>query len=270
MSEFPSDGRTVLVTGVDERLGYETAKRLATDGATVIVHAQDKELADYALERLIADGVQARQVRSVHADFTELAEVDELAGLLAATVPALDALINAAAMPGLQRRSHTADGNELTLQFNYLAPQRLTFALVTALARARGRVVNVTSRLHVGGNIDYSDLDRNRGIYTPMSVYAQSKLALTMFTRTLAETGPTGLTAISVSPADFELDMPQLRSHATAPVDGAADLLTLLSAASTPVVNGGYYDGIEEAKPAALVRNSRARARLAGWSRQPA
>ncbi|MFE9576627.1 SDR family NAD(P)-dependent oxidoreductase [Nocardia sp. NPDC006044] len=264
MSEFPFDGRTVLVTGVDERLGYATAKRLATDGATVIVHAQDKELADYALERLIADGAQARQVRSVHAAFTELAEVDELAGLLAATVPALDALINAAAMPGLPRRSHTADGNELTLQFNYLAPQRLTFALVTALARARGRVVNV------GGNIDYSDLDRNRGIYTPMSVYAQSKLALTMFTRTLAETGPTGLTAISVSPAGFELDMPQLRSHATAPVEGAADLLALLSAASTPVVNGGYYDGIEEAKPAALVRNSRARARLAAWSRQPA
>ncbi|MFC9440593.1 SDR family NAD(P)-dependent oxidoreductase [Nocardia sp. NPDC057030] len=270
MSEFVSGTRTVLVTGVDERLGYATARRLATDGAIVIVHAQDKELADYALERLIADGAQARRLRSVHADFTEPAEVEELAALLAATVPALDALINAAAMPGSPRRSRTADGNELTWQFNYLAPQRLTLALVNALARARGRVVNVTSRLHVGGNIDYSDLDRNRGIYTPMSVYAQSKLALTMFTRTLAETGPTGLTAISVSPADFEIDMPQLRSHVTAPVDAAADLLALFGDASTRVVNGGYYDGIEEAKPAALVRNSRARARLAAWNRQPA
>ncbi|MFD6163386.1 SDR family NAD(P)-dependent oxidoreductase [Nocardia sp. NPDC060256] len=269
MSEFSSDGRIVLVTGVDERLGYATAKRLVIDGATVVLHAQDKELADDALERLLADGAQAQRLRMVHADFTKLAEVDELAGMLAATVPALDALINAAAMPGLPRRSHTEDGNELTMQFNYLAPRRLTLALAPALAAAHGRVVTATSRLHVGGNIDYSDLDRNRGIYTPMSVYAQSKLALTMFTRTLAETGPAGLTAISVCPADFELDMPQLRSHAAAPVDGAADLLALLSASSTPVVNGGYYDGIEQAKPAALVRNSRARARLAGWSRRP-
>ncbi|MFI9502961.1 SDR family NAD(P)-dependent oxidoreductase [Nocardia sp. NPDC052566] len=270
MSEFSSDGRIVLVTGVDERLGFATAQRLAADGATVILHAQDKELADDALERLVADGAEARRLRMVHADFRRLSEVDELASMLAATVPSLDALINAAAIAGPQRRQKTEDGHELTFQVNYLAPQRLTMALASALATAKGRVVNVTSKMHIGGTVDYTDLDRNRGIYTPAAVYAQSKLALTMFTRSLAETGPAGLTAVSVHPADFEIDMPRLRSHTAAPLDAAADLLLMLGAQGTPVVDGGYYEGIEQAKPAALVRNSRARARLAAWTHQVA
>ncbi|AFU03468.1 SDR family NAD(P)-dependent oxidoreductase [Nocardia brasiliensis] len=266
MPEFSSGDRTVLVTGVDERLGYATAKRLAADGAAVIVHAQDKELADDAVQRLVAAGADAGRLRAVHADFTELAEVDELGGTLAATVRRLDAVVNAAAVPGPQRRGRTRAGHESTLQVNYLAPQRLTMALAAAVAAANGRIVNVSSRLHSAGNIDYSDLDRNRAIYTPLAVYAQSKLALTMFTRSLAETGPAGLTAVGVSPADFEIDMPQLRSHASAPLDAAADLLATLSDPHTTVVNGGYYDGIDESKPAALVRNSRARARLAAWT----
>lgn len=258
----------VLVTGADERLGYATAKYLVADGANVILHAQDKERGDEAMERLVHDGAQTARLRLVHADFRKLSEVDELAATLAATVPTLGALINAAAIPGAPGRVNTADGHELTFQVNYLAPQRLSMALAPAIAAARGRVVTVSSGLHFGGNVDYSDLDRKRGIYTPLAVYAQSKLALTMFTRSLAETGPAGLTAVSVRPADFEIDMPQLRSHATAPLDSAAALLATLSKPGTPIVNGGYYEGAEQTEPAALVRNSRARTRLAAWSNQ--
>lgn len=266
MPEFSSDARTVLVTGVDERLGYATALRLAADGADVIVHAQDKEGADEAVERLVRDGATAARLHPVQADFRRLAQVDELSRQLAAGLPRLDALINAASMAAPQRKSHTEDGHELTFQVNYLAPQRLTAALAETIAATEGRVVNVVSRLHIGGSIDYSDLDRNRGIYTPLSIYAQSKLALTMYGRSLAETGPAGLTVVNVHPADFEIDMPQLRSHAEAPVGAAAALLAVLAAPATPVVNGGYYEGAEPAEPAAMVRNSRARGRLAAWT----
>ncbi|MFE2999602.1 hypothetical protein ACFXG4_31925 [Nocardia sp. NPDC059246] len=41
-----------------------------------------------------------------------------------------------------------------------------------------------------------------------------------------------------------------------------------LATPSTPVMNGGYYEGTEPTKAAALVRNSRARTRLAAWSNQ--
>ncbi|MEV0295726.1 SDR family NAD(P)-dependent oxidoreductase [Nocardia sp. NPDC050710] len=268
MFETLSAVRITMVTGVDTRLGLATARRLAADGAAVILHAQGKEGAEEAFEELAQAGTPAARLHVVHANFLKLTEVDELAATLGATVTRLDALIDAASIPGGERRSRTEDGYETTLQANYLAPQRLITALAPAVAAAQGRVVTVSSPQHVGGTVDYSDLDRNRGIYTPLAVYAQSKLAMTMFTRTLAETGPEGLTAVSVHPADFEIDMPQLRSQVNAPMDDAADLLAMYSGSGAPVVNGCYYEGTQLARPAALVRNSRARARLAAWTNQ--
>ncbi|WP_406238615.1 SDR family NAD(P)-dependent oxidoreductase [Nocardia sp. NBC_01009] len=267
MSASSSTARTVMVTGVDGRLGFATAQLLIDDGATVIAHVLQKDRADETMEQLQA-AARPGQVRMVHANFAHLAEVDELGRALDAELPRLDALINTASIAAPQKRTHTEDGHELTFQVDYLAPARLTMALAPAIAAARGRIVTVTSKLHVGGNLDYSDLDRSRAIYTPLAIYAQAKLALTMFSRSLAETGPQGLISISVHPADFEIDLPQLRSHRTAPVDTAASLLVTLSAPTTPVLNGGYYEGPEQAKPAALVRNSRARTRLAVWSNQ--
>ena len=265
MSATSSTARAVLVTGADDRLGFTVAQRLIAEGAFVIAHALHKDRADETGEQLSAVS-GPNKVRMVCADFARLSEVDELGRTLAAQLPGLDALINTASIAPPQRRTHTEDGHELTFQTDYLAPQRLTMAMAPALAAVGGRVVTVTSRLHIGGNIDYTDLDRNRGIYTPLAIYAQAKLALTMFCRSLAETGPAGLTSVSVAPADFEIDLPQLRSHRTAPLDAAASLLIALSAPTMPVVNGGYYEGAELAEAAALVRNSRSRARLAAWS----
>ncbi|WP_107656434.1 SDR family NAD(P)-dependent oxidoreductase [Nocardia suismassiliense] len=267
MSASSPATRTVLVTGADSRLGFATARLLIADGATVIAHVLEKDRADETMERLQSEPGLGR-VRLVHADFTRLAEVDELGRTLASELPRLDALLNVASIAAPQRRTHTDDGHELTFQVDYLAPRRLTMALAPAVAAAQGRVVTVTSKLHAGGNIDYSDLDRNRAIYTPLAIYAQAKLALTMFSRSLSETGPEGLTSVSVHPADFEIDLPQLRSHRTASVEEAAALLVEFSTAATPVVNGGYYEGFERATPAALVRNSRARTRLAVWTSQ--
>ncbi|WP_433522615.1 SDR family NAD(P)-dependent oxidoreductase [Nocardia pseudovaccinii] len=265
MSANSSTARTVLVTGADHRLGFAVAQRLIADGAIVIAHVLRKDRADEISEGLSAES-RPNQVRMVHADFARLSEVDELGRTLTAQLPGLDALINTASIAPPQRRTYTEDGHELTFQTDYLAPQRLTMAMAPAVAAVGGRAVTVTSRLHIGGNIDYTDLDRNRGIYTPLAVYAQAKLALTMFCRSLAETGPAGLTSVSVAPADFEIDLPQLRSHRMAPLDAAASLLVALSVSATPVVNGGYYEGTELTEAAALVRNSRSRTRLAAWS----
>ncbi|WP_327145405.1 SDR family NAD(P)-dependent oxidoreductase [Nocardia sp. NBC_01327] len=267
MSVPVSSARTVLVTGADTRLGFATAQRVIADGDTVIAHILDKNHADETMQRL-QSAAQPGQIHLVQADFASSSEVDELGRTLAAGITRLDALINTAAIAAPEARTHTRDGHELTFQVNYLAPRSLTMALLPALAAAQGRMIAVTSKLHTAGNIDYSDLDRKRGIYTPLAIYAQSKLALTMFSRSLAETGPDGLTSLSVHPADFEIDLPRLRSHRTAPLDSVAALLVQLSQPGTPVTNGAYYEGAEPANAAALVRNSRARARLAAWSTQ--
>ena len=157
-------------------------------------------------------------------------------------------LINNAAIPAPERRTYADDGHEITFQVNYLAAYVLTTALVDRIAKVHGRVLNVSSAVHLGGNVGWNDLARVHGHYSPLAAYAQSKLALTMFTRSLAEAHSASLTAISV-------DVPHV-------VSDAATILATLGAPDTVVVNGGYYEGQVLARAAALVDNVRARARL--------
>jgi NAD(P)-dependent dehydrogenase (short-subunit alcohol dehydrogenase family) len=193
------------------------------------------------------DGAEPLRLHLVVADFTRLADVGSLADQLLAGLPALDLLINNAAIAAPERRMYSEDGHEITFQVNYLAAYILTTALLDRIATVRGRVVNVSSAVHLGGNIGWTDLGRARGRYSQLAAYAQSKLALTMFTRSLAEANSGRLTAISV-------ELPHV-------VSDAATVLVTLGAPDTAVVNGGYYQGQVPARAAALVNNARARTR---------
>ena len=252
MSENPFADKTVLVTGASDGVGYATARRLVDDGATVYVHANDQRRGDDAIAGLIKDGAEPLRLHLVIADFTRLADVGSLADQLLAELPALDLLINNAAIAGPERRTYADDGHEITFQVNYLAAYVLTTALIGRIAKVHGRVLNVSSVAHRGGNLGWNDLARVRGVYSSLAAYAQSKLALTMSTRSLAEANSGRLTAISVEVPDV--------------VSDAATILATLGAPDTAVVNGSHYEGQVPARAAALVDNARARTRLAELS----
>ncbi|MCM6773432.1 SDR family NAD(P)-dependent oxidoreductase [Nocardia sp. CDC159] len=259
---FPTSP-TALVTGATSGLGFALTRRLVDDGATVIMHAPDRASGERALEDLVKDGAEPLRLRLLVADFTDMAEIATLAAELARTVPTLDLLVNNAAIAGPERRTRTDAGHELTLQVNYLAPYLLTKALTGALAAARGRVVNISSELHHGGSIAWKDLDRKQGYYLPLPVYAQSKLALTMFSRTLAEAHGDALTAVSVDPGAMTTGMLRLYGHVGRPADEVAAEIAPLCDTRTEVIDGGHYLLGVPAKPAALVENPGVRARLA-------
>lgn len=197
------------------------------------------------MEQLVKAGAEPLRLQLVVADFASLPEVAAMAETLASTMPCLNAVINHAAIAGPARRTYSEDGNELTFQVNYLAPRLLTTKLMPSLMEGNGRVINVSSVLHRGGSIGWNDLARRRH-YSSLSMYAQSKLALTMYTKSLAST--TEVTAISV--------------HTGPPSHHAAQLLVDLSSRDFPVINGGFYEGRELGRAAAMVENPRARERL--------
>ncbi|WP_067536699.1 SDR family NAD(P)-dependent oxidoreductase [Nocardia crassostreae] len=263
MSHSPFTSRTALVTGATSGLGFALARRLVDDGATVIVHAPDQDRGDAALEELVKDGAEPLRLRLVVADFSRTDEVVALAGELVRTVPELDLLVNNAAIRGPERRTRTADGHEITLQTNYLAPYVLTKALTPALAAARGRVVNVSSDLHRAGSIGWTDLDRKKGYYLPLPVYAQSKLALTMFTRSFAETHAGEIDAISVDPGNMKTGMLPFYGHVGRPAAEVASELAHLCDPAHAIAPGAYYSRLQPTAPAALVDNPSSRARLA-------
>jgi NAD(P)-dependent dehydrogenase (short-subunit alcohol dehydrogenase family) len=261
MSELVSTSPTVLVTGATDGIGYATARRFVDAGATVYLHAPDQDSGEKAMTRLVKDGAEPLHLYLVVADFTRLDEVAGLADTLAATLPALDVLVNNAAVAPPERRTYTQHGQELTFQVNYLAPYLLTTKLVPRLASAGGRIVNVSSVMHSGGNIKWKN-PAGEHQYWPLAAYAQSKLALTMYTRSLAEAGGASFTALSVHPGVFRTRLLPLYGRLGRPAEEAAPILTTLGSPKYPVINGGYYDGLSPAKAATLVENPRARSRL--------
>jgi len=251
----------VLVAGADRGVGHALAGRLAAEGWLVLVHAHTAERSAEALERLVQAGAEPLRLEAVSASFADLDEVAGMARRIEQRHPALDLLLHTAHVGPHERRVLTVDGQEQTFQVDYLAPYLLTRRLTGALRKARGRVVSVSSTLHRGASLAWSDLTRARG-YTPLSAYGQAALALTMFTRALAEQQPDELTAISVDPGSDDPDVVRMHRWATTPVEHSSDIIAALSTPAMLVRNGAFYEGLLPGQVATAVEDARARDRL--------
>ncbi|WP_405764679.1 SDR family NAD(P)-dependent oxidoreductase [Actinacidiphila glaucinigra] len=231
--------RTALVTGATSGIGWETARLLAERGCTVIVHGPDTESAHHAMERLVAGGIERVRLRLAVADFTRLSEVRHLAATVRGLHPALDVLVNNAAVAAPERHTLTADGHEISFQVNFLAAYLLTRELAGPLtARPGGRVVNVSSAAHRSAVPAWSDPHRSRR-YSRHAAYARSQVALTVFTRAAA---PAGVTAVSVHPGAYGTrPLPRYGHEGEPAAEGAARVARLCDP-ETELVPGAHYD----------------------------
>lgn len=253
-----SSPRTALVTGAGNGVGHDAARTLLAGGYTVIAHSRTAEQSWDAVQRLVQGGADPARALPVDADFASLDEVTLLARRVAADHPVLDLLVNAATIVGSDRCVITEDGNELALQVNYLAPVLLTRALKGSMGRASApRVINLSSELHRGGTLSWNDFNRSRR-YTKLSAFAQSKLALTMFTAALAEAN--ALTAISVDPGSADPELLRLNGTWIKAVHDGGDVVARLG--SLELVNGAYYQRLQPALPSPRVSDRRATERL--------
>jgi NAD(P)-dependent dehydrogenase (short-subunit alcohol dehydrogenase family) len=187
MAEWTADdipdqsGRTVLVTGGNSGLGYETVLRLARKGARVLLAARDRGRGTAALERLGAEA-PGNQAELAQIDLADLTSVERFAAGFLASGEGLDLLINNAGVMAIPHRETTAQGYERQFGTNHLGHFALTGRLLPALARRPGsRVVTVSSNRHKSAKgIDFDDLQAEHG-YRPWGAYDQSKLANAMF-----------------------------------------------------------------------------------------
>ncbi|WP_406362601.1 SDR family NAD(P)-dependent oxidoreductase [Streptomyces sp. NBC_00715] len=257
MPDSTLSSRTALVTGATSGIGYETARQLAERGATVLLHGRTAEEARAAADRLIVTaGIEAGRLRTYAADFTHLDEVESLARRVVAEHPHLDVLVNNAGIAAPERHTVTADGNEISLQVNFLAHYLLTCLLEPALTTdPGGRVVSVSSSLHRTANIQWNDPNRARR-YSRLAAYAQSQLALTVFA------ADPRVTAVSVHPGICDTALLPLYAHeGVTPAEGAANVVRLCDP-TVEIVNGAYYDRAERVEPASAATEDRTIKRL--------
>ncbi|WP_328952930.1 SDR family NAD(P)-dependent oxidoreductase [Kitasatospora purpeofusca] len=254
--------RTALVTGASSGIGWDSARLLAGLGATVLVHARTTAEAEDAVERLVATGARRDRLVELAADFTRLSEVAVLAGTVVKHYPALDLLVNNAAATAPERCTLTDDGNEVSLQVNFLAAHLLAKLLRAPLSAAGdARIVNVSSSLHRTASMNWTDPHRVKK-YSRVAAYAQSQLALTMATADMAPAG-SGITAVSLNPGLCDTALLPLYGRVGAPPAEGAAAVVRLCLPSTELVNGEYYDGGELAPTAAVVQEERSQKRLA-------
>jgi len=169
------NGKVCLVTGATAGIGEVTAHALAKKGGTVVIIGRNLERCKDTMVRIRRD-THNPAVDYLVADLSSQADVRRVASEFKAKYNRLDVLVNNAG-GFFGRRQESVDGIELTWALNHLNYFLLTQLLLdTILASAPARVINVSSNSHLGGKINFDDLQAERG-YFGWRAYAQSKLA---------------------------------------------------------------------------------------------
>ncbi|MDV8002053.1 oxidoreductase [Rhodococcus sp. IEGM 1408] len=163
-------GRTFVVTGANGGLGLQATRALTDKGARVLMACRDTARAGAARAGL----PHPDRAEVVQLDLADLDSVRAAGDTLAGLGP--DVLINNAGVMNIPR-GRTAQGHEMQFGVNVLGHFALTEQLAPVLT---DRVVWLGSMMHRFGSVDPDDLDWTRRKYSPMPVYAATKLACIM------------------------------------------------------------------------------------------
>ncbi len=189
-----------LITGATGGIGRVTALACAASGATVVFVGRNEDKCKTLLAEIQAAGND--HCEYLVADLSELAQVRSVAERFLARHDRLDVLVNnAGAFFGT--RSDTPDGIEQTWALNHLAYFLLTHLLLDTLkASAPARVVSTSSDAHLGGTMNFEDLEYQRSYpQLGFAAYCRSKLANLQWTLALSRRlQGTGVTAVAVHP----------------------------------------------------------------------
>jgi NAD(P)-dependent dehydrogenase (short-subunit alcohol dehydrogenase family) len=178
------DNKTILITGASAGIGLQSSIELAKTGAEVVMVGRDEERTAQAAEQ-VKSGSGNQAVSYLLADLSSLQDVRKLAQEFKSKYNKLDVLLNNAGAIFFTRKQ-SVDGYEMTFAVNHLNYFLLTDLLLELLkASPAGRSVNVSSRAHYRGHVNFDDLQSQRG-YGPMKAYSMSKLMNVLFTYELS------------------------------------------------------------------------------------
>ncbi|MCY0095360.1 SDR family NAD(P)-dependent oxidoreductase [Hoeflea ulvae] len=190
--------KTILITGSTDGIGLETAKLLVADSHTVLLHGRNPAKLAQAEEVLAALG-KGGSVETYVADLSRMADVEALATAVAGRRDRLDVLINNAGVYHAPV-TVTADGLDVRFAVNTIAPYLLTQRLLPLLGET-GRVINLSSAAQSPVNLEALS---GKARLSDGAAYAQSKLALTMWSRAMAVSSKqSGPVVVAVNPGSL-------------------------------------------------------------------
>ena len=175
-------GKTVIVTGGNSGLGFESVKAFALKGACVILACRTVTKGEEAKKRILKF-LPTADILVMELDLADLKSIRNFAAKFKQNHARLDVLLNNAGIM-MVPYSLTKDGFESQLGTNHLGHFALTGLLLEVLKDSpASRVVNVSSMAHSSGEMDFNNLLYENGKdYSPLKAYGRSKLSNLLFT----------------------------------------------------------------------------------------
>lgn len=190
--------KIILITGSTDGIGKGTALKLAIEGHTVYIHGRNEAKVNTVVAE-IKEVSKNKNVKGFVADFSNLEAVKKLAKHIKNNFPKIDVLINNA---GVFKSpvEKTNDGLDIRMAVNYLAPYIFTDTILSNIKNSETpRIINLSSAAQapvsetvLSGKVEVSGNNS----------YAQSKLALTMWSFHLAKQEPK-IVVIAVNPGSL-------------------------------------------------------------------
>ncbi|MEM9324290.1 MAG: SDR family NAD(P)-dependent oxidoreductase [Bacteroidota bacterium] len=190
--------KKILITGSTDGIGRLVASQLAAEGHEVIIHGRSLQKVDRVISEIQTAHENADLKKAV-ADFSQLSQVAAMADELNTHFSGIDVLINNA---GVFKSAESTNGEGLNLRFvvNYLAPVLLTRRLLPLInKRPEPRIISLSSAAQAPVSLGALAGTERLPI---QAAYAQSKLALTMWSNHLAGE-LSSATVIAVNPGSL-------------------------------------------------------------------
>ncbi len=190
--------KTILITGSTDGIGKATAQALIAQGHNVLLHGRNSQKLE-SVKSELSNLNGSNNIEVYSADLSDFSQVRQLANAVSEKHRTIDVLINNAGVYKVPNKN-AQNGIDIRFVVNTISPYLLTKILIPLLG-SDGRVVNLSSAAQAP--VDISALGESNRLSDDMA-YAQSKLAITMWSRQLAKTqAQQGPSIIAVNPASF-------------------------------------------------------------------
>jgi 2-dehydro-3-deoxy-L-rhamnonate dehydrogenase (NAD+) len=186
MNRIDLSGRTAVITGGAQGIGYATAQRMLNSGARVVLWDRNPQALTEAEQSLSSQGA----VSGVVVELIQEASVKAAAQSTLEQFGKVDILVNNAGITGGNAPTWELDVWQEVIQVNLVAPYFVCKALVPAMMEAGyGRIVNIASIAGKEGNPNASH-------------YSASKAGLIALTKSLGkELAQKGIMVNAITPA---------------------------------------------------------------------